>query len=411
MSGEGFPTRDFRVFWTGEAVSAFGTYLTLLVLQVLVVQTLGGGATEVGWVSAARFAPYLVLGLVVGALVDRARRRPVMVGTDLVRAAVLAIVPIAWSLDALTLPLLLGVVALYGTATLVNAAASQSFLPRLVPAGRLHPAHARLDGTDALAQTTGPVLAGVLIALVGAPLALLVDAATYLVAAGCVALLSVAEPPARREPRRRGRLREEVVAGVRWVYGESGLRALAVGTHVWFAGNAVLTTVLAPFALLVLGLSPLQLGVAVAGAGLGAVAGAALSGRVGRRLGTGGAVIAAHAVTVVGVVVMACAGLGTSGWSTTVVLGLGQMLHGLAMGSSNAHEMSYRQRLTPDEFQARTNTTLHSLNRAVFVAVAPLAGILADAAGARSALAVSAALFTVAVLVLATSTFRHARPA
>lgn len=82
-----FPPRGFRRFWCGEAISSLGTYVTLLALQTLVVLTLNGTAQDVGWLNSARWLPYLVLGLVVGALVDRVARRPVMIATDLARAA------------------------------------------------------------------------------------------------------------------------------------------------------------------------------------------------------------------------------------------------------------------------------------------------------------------------------------
>lgn len=133
----------FSRFWWAEAVSGFGSGITLLALQTLVVVTLQGTAVEVGWLNSARWLPYLVLGLVVGALVDRAPRRPLMIATDLTRAVLLTLIPLAWSLDLLTVWLLLVLVVLFGTASLINDAASMSLLPRLVPRGQLQRAHAR----------------------------------------------------------------------------------------------------------------------------------------------------------------------------------------------------------------------------------------------------------------------------
>ena len=185
----------FSRFWWGEAVSGFGSAITLLALQTLVVVTLQGSAVEVGWLNSARWFPYLVLGLVVGALVDRARRRPLMMATDLIRAGLLALIPLAWALDLLTFPLLLLLVTLFGTTSLINDAASMSFLPRLVSRTHLQRAHARLDGADAVSQTAGPAVAGALIRAFGAPLAVLFDALTYLFSAVMVASLrSVPEP-------------------------------------------------------------------------------------------------------------------------------------------------------------------------------------------------------------------------
>ncbi len=408
-----FPGPGFTRFWAGETVSAFGSYVTLLALQTLVVLTLDGDAQDVGWLNATRWLPYLVLGLVIGALVDRWPRRPAMVATDLARAGLLALIPVAWGLDVLTLPLLLVVVLAFGTVSLVNDAASQSFMPRLVPGVHLQRAHARIDGADAVAQSAGPAVAGLLVKLVGAPLAVLVDAVTYLFSAAVVATLPVEEPA--RASRHDGadrptpHLRREIVEGVRWAYGASGLARLAVSTHVWFAAQAILGVVVAPYALLVLDLSPFQLGVASAGAGVGAVAGATGSGALGRLLGTGGTIIGARLLAVVAAVVMAFAGLGTSGWAATAVLGAGQLIHGIGMGASNSHEMSYRQRASPDHLQARTNTTLRSLNRAVVVVGAPLAGLLTVVAGSRPALLVAAAVFAASAVLLLLSPFRSVR--
>jgi MFS family permease len=96
VSDESFPSRSFLLCWRAQAVSGFGSYITLLALQTLVVLTLQGSATQVGWLNSARWLPYLVVGVVVGALVDRRARRPIMIGTDLVQAILLSAIPLLW---------------------------------------------------------------------------------------------------------------------------------------------------------------------------------------------------------------------------------------------------------------------------------------------------------------------------
>lgn len=404
-----FPSSAFKRFWLAESVSSFGTYVTLLALSTLVVVTLEGDAQDVGWLSSARWLPYLVLGLVVGALVDRRRRRPIMITTDLARAALLGVIPAAWAAGVLTMPVLLAVVVCYGTASLINDAASMSFLPRLVPRQHLQRAHARIDGADAVAQTAGPALAGLLVKLLGAPVAVLVDATSYLFSAVVVFTIRVDEPPPSRV--QMPNVWHEIREGVRWVYRGSGLATLAVATHVWFVANAVLGAVLAPYALVTLGMTPFQLGLSTACAGVGGVVGALTSGAGGRLLGTGGAVIAAHTVTTAGVVLMIFAVGGSSPWTAVAVLGAGQASHGFGIGFSNSHEMSYRQALTPDALQARTNTTMRSFNRAVIVVGAPLGGLLAVQTSNRSALVAAAVVFGIAVVMLLASPFRKVRSA
>ena len=364
-----------------------------------------------GWLNSARWLPYLVLGLVVGALVDRVRRRPVMVATDLTRAVLLTLIPLAWALNLLTFPLLLIVVIVFGTASLINDAASMSFVPRLVPRAKLQRAHARLDGAAAVAQTAGPAIAGALIRVIGAPLSVLVDALTYLFSAVVVATLrSVAEPAPVHSTRVRVRgLAADIRTGTRWVYSGSDLGRLAVATHVWFAAQAVLLVVVPPYAFLQLQLSPFQLGLVFAVAGLGALLGAVASTPVGDRLGTGGAIICSYAISSVGVVIMLAAALPPTGWAAAAVLAAGQFCHGWAMGVSNSHEMSYRQALTPDELQARTNTTMRSLNRAVLVIVSPIAGVVAGWFGFGLALIAATVVFAASALILTLSPFRRAR--
>ena len=398
----------FARYWRATAVSGLGTYVTVFALQALVVLTLDGTASDVGWLNASRWLPYLVFGLVVGALVDGRRRLPLMVGTDLAQAVLLLTVPLLWWLEALSLGALLVIVFLYGTAAVVNMAATMSFLPRIVERDRLQPAHARIDGADAVSSMAGPAFGGVLVSTVGAPLAVLVDSLTYLYSALTLRRIEVDEPPARTGVTARGLL-ADVVEGVRWAYGRSGLRTLAIATHGWFVGHAIVGVVLAPYAFLVLDLTAFEFGLVGAVGGVGAVVGATITTAVGRRLGTGRTIIACHCVIACGVVVVVLAGEPVTRVAAIALMMLGQGLIGLAMGASNSHEMSYRQLVTPDELQARTNTTLRSINRAVVVVVAPVAGVLADAVGIRSMLVVAAVTFAIVAVALASTSFRDVR--
>ena len=398
----------FARYWRATAVSGLGTYVTVFALQALVVLTLDGTASDVGWLNASRWLPYLVFGLVVGALVDGRRRLPLMVGTDLAQAVLLLTVPLLWWLEALSLGALLVIVFLYGTAAVVNMAATMSFLPRIVERDRLQPAHARIDGADAVSSMAGPALGGVLVSTVGAPLAVLVDSLTYLYSALTLRRIEVDEPPARTGATARGLL-ADVVEGVRWAYGRSGLRTLAIATHGWFVGHAIVGVVLAPYAFLVLDLTAFEFGLVGAVGGVGAVVGATITTAVGMRLGTGRTIIACHCVIACGVVVVVLAGEPVTRVAAIALMMLGQGLIGLAMGASNSHEMSYRQLVTPDELQARTNTTLRSINRAVVVVVAPVAGVLADAVGIRSMLVVAAVTFAIVAVALASTSFRDVR--
>jgi MFS family permease len=120
--------------WTAATVSGFGGYVTTLAIQVLTVVTLHEGAGGVGLGSSARWLPYLLFGLLAGVLVERSRRRPLLIATDLGRGLLLVAVPLLALAHRLSLPVLMGFMAVFGLMSLVADAAAQSFLPRVVPA-------------------------------------------------------------------------------------------------------------------------------------------------------------------------------------------------------------------------------------------------------------------------------------
>jgi len=394
----------FRRFWVASTVSAFGTYVTTVALQVLVVDDLGGSATDVGLVNAARWVPYLLVGLLVGVLADRLRRRPVLVATDLGRAVVLGGIPLLAALDRLTLPALLALVATLGLLSLANDAAHQSFLPRLVPRTGLSRANARLQQSDAAAQTSGPALGGALVAVLGAPAAVLVDAASYLASGVLTATIRTVEPAPERQQRH---LRRELGEGVAWVYRHRTLGPLAWSTHVWFLFFSVLGAVYAPFMLTTLHRSPLALGVTLALAGVGGLAGASASERVAARVGLFRTMAGARLLEAGGITVVALAAIAPG--PALALLGVGQLLVGLGLGLEGPVDMAYRQGVTPDRLQGRMNTTMRSANRAVIVVGAPLGGLLADRAGSGVALAVSASGVALTAVLLSRTGFRTAR--
>lgn len=401
----------FGRFWLASAVSETGTPVTAVAVQVLVVVTLHGSAADVGLVAGARWLPYLVVGLLVGVVADRVRRRRVLVLTDLARCVVLAAIPLLVAVGALGIAELAGFMVVFGLVSLLNEAAHQSFLPQIVPPEDLARANARLGQTSSAAQTGGPALAGALVSWLGAPLAVLVDAASYLASGLLTAGVPVEEE--RPSPTAGGRMRtflSELREGLAWVYGHRMLAAMAVTTHVWFLFFAVATTVYAPFVLRGLGLTPVTLGVTLAMTGAGGLLGSTLSGGLGARAGVAGSVVTSHALTAAGVALLALAPAPAgSRVVTAVLLGAGQFLIGLGLGAGNPVEMGYRQAVTPQRLQGRTNTTMRSVNRAAVVVGAPLGGLLADHAGFRPALWLSSTGLAAAAVAVGLSPLRQAR--
>lgn len=211
--------------------------------------------------------------------------------TSITSCLLLLAIPVLWLVGWLSLWTAAALLFLFGVAGLLNAAASQSFLPRLTPKGYLLAANARLDQSSTAAQTTGPVIGGALVAALSAPLTVLVDALSYGIEAALIGRIRIEEPPAagkRPAPHLLRGIREDLA----FIYRHRMLAPLAWSTHVWFVANSIAVTVLAPFALRALGLGALGYGVSLAFAGVGGLAGASLATRVGLRFGAGRAVLA-----------------------------------------------------------------------------------------------------------------------
>jgi len=395
---------SFARYWAAATISSCGTAVTAVALPVLVVQDLEASAFEVGVVGAAQFVPYAVLGLVAGVYSDRWPRRLILVWGSLGRAAALGAIPVLWALGVLHVWALVALLLAFGACSVFAFAATQSLLPRIVPREGLVRANARLDQTDAAAQTAGPALGGGLVALVGAPAALAVDAVSYLVDAALNAGLRVEEPASDRTVPRS--LRREIGEGLRWTYRHPALGPLALSTHTWFVANAAAFTALSLVVLRAMDLSAFVFGLLAAVCGVTTLAGASLAPMAGRRLGTGRAIIVSRAVYPVAWLLVALAPTVAAG---VALLFVALAAHGLAAGVENANEMGLRQLVTPDGLLGRVSATMRSANRTAAAVGALLSGVAITLVGVEPTLVGVAVLFAVAASIAGLSPLKEAR--
>jgi len=208
---------DFMKLWSAQTISQFGSQITFLALPLAAIIILEASAFEVAVLGALEFAPWLLLSLPAGAWVDRMRRRPVLIAADVGRAVALASVPAAYAVDVLTLWQLYAVGFLTGCLTVFFDIAYQSYLPSLVERRQLAEGNSKLEISRSGAQLGGPGLAGALVDLVTAPVAILGDAISFLVSAFFLGTIRREESVER--PIERTRLRVEIVEGLRFVLG------------------------------------------------------------------------------------------------------------------------------------------------------------------------------------------------
>jgi len=215
--------------WVGQAVSIFGTEVTSLALPLTAVLLLKATPLQMGLLGAVGLAPYVLFSLVAGVWVDRLRRRPLLIAADLGRAVLLASIPVSALPGLLTMGQLYIVGFLVGALNLVFGLAYQSFLSAVVGRDRLVEGNGKLAMSASTGQVAGPGLGGALVQLLTAPVAILVDAISYLVSAAFIALVRASEPPPR--PRiARGSLRAEIGEGFRTVARQPVLRALTASS-------------------------------------------------------------------------------------------------------------------------------------------------------------------------------------
>src|SRR5918911_2926365 len=179
LTGKLWKHRDFLKLWSGETVSKLGSEVTLLALPTVAILVLHAGPLQVGLLSALEFLSFPVLGLIAGVIADRLRRRPIMIVCDLGRALALGSIPIAYSLNLLTINQLYAVALVTGVFTVFFDVSYQSYLPSLIDRKDLVEGNTKLQVSESAAQIGGPALAGFLIQVISGARAIAVDAISY----------------------------------------------------------------------------------------------------------------------------------------------------------------------------------------------------------------------------------------
>jgi hypothetical protein len=278
--------RDFRLFWTGETISQLGDTMARVAMPLLAVLVLHASTFVVTVLTATAYLPWLLIGLPVGAWVDRLRCRPLMIACDLVAAVLYGSLPVAAWLGVLTIGQVVAVALLAGCADVFFGTAYQVYLPSIVTTGELVEGNTKLQGSASAAAIGGPGAAGLLAGTLGAAAALLANAISFLVSAAC--LLGIRGGGARTAPAPASRmgLRREIAEGVRYVAGDAYLRPLTIWASLvnfGLTGYAALSIV---FLVRVVGLGPGPAGLLLAASGAGGLLGALVARRISIRFGT-----------------------------------------------------------------------------------------------------------------------------
>jgi methionine synthase II (cobalamin-independent)/MFS family permease len=396
--------RDFRLFWIGETTSRVGSNVTTVVVPLVAVTVLHSGAFTASALTAAAWLPWLVFGLGAGPVVDRSRKRRLMIICDVISAALFASVPIAGALGLLSAGQLLIVAFGAGCVSVLFTTAYSAFLIDLVPgpADRAA-ANSTLQGSASAAQVGGPGIGGLLATALGAVTALLADSASFVISAIC--LLTIRSPDADGPTTARRPLRAQVADGVRFLSRDRLLRPL-----VLFGGTANLAlmgyqALMVVFLVRVVGLHAGTVGLVMGLVSCGGVIGAFAGNALARWLGSGRALL----LTKIGACPFALLiPLAARGWREAFVV-LGGVGVGVGIVAGNVISSGFMQAYTPQELFARSNATINVFNYGTMPLGALLGGLLATELGVRDAMWATTGLLPLTALFIVLSPLRRLR--
>jgi MFS family permease len=380
--------RDFVNLWSAETISQFGTQITLLAIPLVAAQILKVEPFEFGLLTTIEFLPFILVSLPAGVWVDRLPRRPILIVGDVGRAIALASIPIAFYFNVLTIWQLYVVGFVTGCLTVFFDVAYQAYLPSLVDREDLVEGNSKLEASRSAAQIAGPGTAGLLIGLVTAPIAIVIDTLSFLASALFIFRIRTTEPPPAHSSTPEGAkgpgMRREVAEGLRYVLGNRYLRAIAACTGSSNFFSNVFFAILILYLVRELGLSAEQLGIAFSVGAFGFLAGALVSDRISKRIGVGPSIIVSSFVAGVAWLPFVFAPPEFALVSIASSMGVSSF----AIAVYNITQVSFRQAITPQRMQGRMNATMRFIVWGTIPLGATLSGFLGGTIGLRETILV-----------------------
>jgi MFS family permease len=378
---------DFLKLWTGETISLFGSQITALALPLTAALVLKSTPAEMGFLATVEFLPFLLLSLFAGVWVDRLRRKPILVIADIGRGILLGTVPAAFFLGILSIELLYVVGFLTGIMTVFFDVAYQSYLPALVERDHLVEGNGKLEISRSTAQISGPGLAGALVQVVSAPVAILIDAVSYFFSAFFIGQIKKPEVKEIHSAAQKKSIWHEIGEGLGIVFGNPVLRSIAACTATSNLFSNILMVVFTLYMVNELRLEPAIIGLIFAISSIGSLIGAFGASWAAQRFGLGWAIIGSTALSFVNLLIPL-----TGATSLTTIPFLIAAMFSTALGGTvyNINQVSLRQAITPDRLQGRMNASMRFVVWGTIPVGSLIGGFLGETFGLRPTLLIGA---------------------
>lgn len=397
--------RDYRLLWGARTVSVTGSEVSKLAIPLTAVTLLTASPTEMGLLTAAASVPALVFGLQTGAIADRlTRHRPVMIACELVAGLAAATVPVAWLLGTLNVIWLIAVALVVGTASVLFRAVNFPHLAVIVSPDQRTEAMAGLQASYSVASVAGPGLAGLLVQLVTAPLAVLAEALSFLTSA---VLLRSIRTPDRHEPAPSRGMWRDVTEGLRVCATHPVLRALlGAGVTINFFAMAYMAVHML-YMVNTLGIPQGLIGALIAFSGLGGLLGAWVTTRLAGRYGANRVLLVSVLFFPAEVLIVGLLS-GPLWWKLAVLAVSGTVTGGIVVAFSTCMGAIMLDEATP-ELRGRVNATTTFAVQGVMALGGLAGGLLAEWVGLRAVILISAAGIALSTLWIWASPLRLSR--
>jgi MFS family permease len=378
---------DFLKLWAGETISRFGSQVSLLAIPLTAVLVLKAAPVQMGILTAAGALPSLSFGLLAGVWADRLRRRPILIIADIGRFLLLCLIPLTYLLGVLHIEMLYLFAFLIGMLTIFFNVAYQSYLPSLIEREHLVEGNSKLELSQSVGEIVGPGLAGVLVQLFTAPLAILLDACSFLVSAVSLMWIRTSEELPKAETQRKD-MGHEILEGLRFVFGEPILRTPASSYATLTLFNSILEAVFILYLMRAMDIKPALLGIIFAIGSVGFVVGALLAGRLTSRIGIGRVLLLTPFV--IGASDLLIPLVGLIPMLAFPLICLAQFVFGLARPIFSINQISLRQAVTPERLLGRMNASIYFIVYGITPIGSLFGGVLGQNIGLQKTLVIAA---------------------
>lgn len=397
---------DFLKLWGAYSTSGLGTQLASLAYSMTAVITLQASAMQVGFVRAAGPAAAGLFGLFAGVVIDRVRRKPLLILSDIGRAILALIIPVAFILGFLRIELLYVAAFFMGMLSILADVGVMAYIPALVKKDELIEGNSKFAATDSVTIIAGTGTSGLLIQVLTAPIAIIVDAVSFILSALLLVTIK-GEGNLIVEKTERQSVLKDIAEGLRFVYHNRILRPLTQELALHFYFIFIFIPIFDLYAIRELGFEPVLLGLVISMIGVGFMVSALAVKRITARVGIGPAMIGGALLSAISVFMMPLQG--NSKAATVAILVLAHLLLAIGIQTSGINLMSLRQAITPDRLQGRMNASFRFVNVCMMMLGSLTAGILGETIGLRATIMVAAAGLLLPFLRLLFSPVRSLR--